>query len=205
MAEDLEFGFDQDTPEGNDFKFISVSGKDDAIREGISLEELKVDKWDDGSVYLEVTVKDKEGKTCNRRYSQPKIDGTYVKDDAGLKKANEKFSKIAKNIATKILGDAVVLSGKTFEDFCNTLVTKVKSNANWNKIELRCVFVHDNNGYTKLRSFAPIFELAKIPKAESKLTISDYDTYTVKKTPNKEEDIPFNTENTSTEETKLFE
>lgn len=185
MAEET-FGFDGNTTEGNDFKFITVD-KVTAVQEGIYFEDFKVDKWDGKEdMYLEVTVRNKQGQTCNRRYNQPSIDGNIVKDEAGLKKANNKFAKIAKNISTKVLGDNVAISGKTWAEFVNNLISKIKANPNWNKIELRALFVHDKAGYTKLRSFSPIFELASIAKADSKLVPGDYDNYIVKQTPSTE-------------------
>jgi len=192
------FGFDGNTTEGNDFKFITVD-KQSAVQEGIFFEDFKVAKWDGKEdMFLEVTVRNKAGQTCNRRYNQPSIDGTIVKDDAGLKKANDKFAKIAKNISTKVLGDNVAISGKTWEEFVNNLITKIKSNPNWNKVELRALFVHDKAGYTKLRSFSPIFELASIAKTDSKLTPGDYDNYVVKQTPSSEGSGGFSTETTAT-------
>lgn len=183
------FGFDQNTQEVNDFKFITVT-KETAIQENIYFEDIKLEKWEGKEdYYLEVTVRNDKGQTANRRYSEPKLDGNIVKDEAGLKKANDKFLKIAKNMATKVLGDNAVLGGSNFVDFCTKFIASIKAKPNWNKIPMRCVFVHDNNGYTKLRSYSPIFELMTVPKDKSALVVGTYDNYTVKQTPSTEAEV----------------
>lgn len=181
-----EFGFDENTQEGTEFRFILVRGKEDAIREGIFLEDLKLDTWKTGNSYLEIIVKNKQDQTANKRYNKPIID-SVIKDEKALKEANAKFSKICKNITTKILGENVVIEGNTFEEFVTNMINKIKSNPKWNKTELRTVFVHNKDGFTTLRSYSPIFELASVPKDKSHLIISDtYDKYVEKQNPSNE-------------------
>lgn len=187
MSEQL--GFDSTTVEGSEFNYITVRSKEDAIQENIFFEDFKVENWEGKEeTYLEVTVRNAQGQTCNKRYSCPKIDGNYVKDDADLKKANDKMLKICKNIATKVLGDNASVKGANFKELWNNLVTAIKAKPGWNKVPMRAVFSHDNNGYTKLRAFSPIFELMSVPKTESQLKVGDYDKYVVKQTPSKEVD-----------------
>jgi hypothetical protein len=202
MAEDLEFGFDEKTEEGKDFNFIVVT-KEDSIRNGINFKDFVVGKWDDGQPFLEVTVQDKTGKTASGRYSLAKDDGT----DEDKKKKVTKIQAIVKNFATKVLGENAKLSGTSLQDFFEKAVAAIKAKPGWNKVDLTAMFIHDKNGYTKLRSFSPIVELTSNKEKVSKLQYAQFelDGFVEKKTPNKEEDIPFNTENTGTEETKLFE
>jgi hypothetical protein len=194
MTEEI-FGFDDKTSEGNDFNFITVT-KETAIQEPIYLEDLKLGKWEGKeNAYLEVVVRNEAGQTANKRYNLPmKVDGKFTKfdgtegTDEDLKKAGEKFQKLAKNIATKILGEDTTISGKGVEDFCNNLITKIKSNPKWNKTALRVLFIHNSDGFTTLRAFAPMCELSSLPKAQSRLIPGDYDNYVVKKTPSTESD-----------------
>lgn len=200
MSEQL--GFDSQTNEVNDFKFITVTGKEDSIQENIFFEDIKVDKWEGkDEYYLEVTVRNMQGQTCNRRYSEPKIDGNVVKDEAGLKKANDKFLKVSKNIATKVLGDNAAIKGANWFELWTNLANAIKAKPGWNKVAMRAVFVHDNNGYTKLRSFSPIFELMTVAKEASQLKVGDYDKFVAKQTPSTETDgFAITGENKSTEE-----
>lgn len=189
------FGFDEKTSEGSDFNFITVT-KETAVQEPIYLEDLKLGKWEGKeNAYLEVVVRNEAGQTANKRYNLPmKVDGKFLKfdgtegTDEDLKKAGDKFQRLAKNIATKVLGDGIIITGKGVEDFCTTLITKIKAVPKWNKVPLRVMFVHNSDGFTTLRAFAPMCELASLPKAQSKLTPGDYDNYVVKKAPSTESD-----------------
>lgn len=183
-----QLGFDNTTAEVNEFNYISVT-KETAIQENIFFEDFKVENWEGKEeAYLEVTVRNAQGQTCNRRYSTPKIDGTYVKDAEGLKKANDKMLKICKNITTKVLGDAASIKGKDFKELWINMITAIKAKPGWNKVALRAVFNHDKSGYTKLRAFSPIFELMTVPKDQSGLKLGDYDNFIAKQTPSKESD-----------------
>ena len=200
----MSLGFDNTTAEVNDFKYITVTSKEDAIQENIYFEDFKVEKWEGkDDAYLEVTVRNDKGQTANRRYTEPKIDGTIIKDEAGLKKATDKFLKISKNIATKVLGENAAVKGNNWFELWTNLVNSIKAKPGWNKVPMRAVFVHDNNGYTKLRTFSPIFELMSVSKENSQLKVGDYDKFVARVNPSTEND-GLSISNAATTENDVF-
>ena len=161
------YGFTAETQETtSNSKFIQVT-PETAIATGRFIKEMKFEE-NGGNPYFEIIVSNKEDQTANRRYYEPKIDGTYVQDEAGLKKAAAKFNGVMANIARRFLGDAYVTQGVTsFESLCKKVIADIGTK-HINK-ELRVKVILNKENYPTLPGYSPIFE--NIETNPSKLKI----------------------------------
>jgi len=164
------YGFDDKTSEGK--SFIKVTPKT-AISTGRFIKDIRfVPAKDGANAYLEIEVRDANNATASRRYYEPKID-ERIKDEEALEAAQRKINAVAKNLTTKFLGEDYKITGvKTFEEFCNKIITDIKKTPGWDKKELRIKVVLNANGYPTLPSYSPIFELATVPPEQSILAIN---------------------------------
>lgn len=169
-----QYGVRKDTVEIGGGKFIQVD-RTTAIATGRFLEDLKYEETD-RSKYLEIVVREKDGKTAARRYFEPNIDGNIVKNEADLEKSVNKFNTVIANLMRRFHGDDYTISGvSSFKEYCERVITDIKKVPDWNKKELRIKVVLNNNGFPTLPSYAPIFEDVSVPLADSKLKIGPYD------------------------------
>ena len=169
-----QYGVNQNTSESTS-NFIQVDLVS-AIATGRFIKELSIGKGESGNPYFEVVVVDKTGATANRRYFEPAIDGNYVKDQKDLQKAVAKLNGVIANLARKFRGEDYVTTGTdSFESYIQTVIKDIKSVAGWEKKELRIKLILNTQDYPTLPSYAPIFEDAALPLAESKIRITRYD------------------------------
>ena len=170
MAE-TNYGFDETTAEASSgSKFIQVT-PETAVATGRFIKELKFEE-NDGNPFLEIIVCNAQGQTANRRYFQPKIDGTYVKNEEELKKAVTKFNSIMANLARRFLGEGYKPQNVTdFTTLCKTIIKDV-GNKYVNK-ELRIKVILKNN-FPTLPAYAPIFE--DVATSPTKLMVNSIDT-----------------------------
>ena len=129
---------------------------------------------DPNNNYLLVEMVDKDGKTVNRRYFEPRIDGNIVKNQDDLKKSVNTFLKILANLARKYNGENYVCSGTNFGDLCRNVIRDIGDK--YKGKELRTKVVLNKKNFPVLPSYAPIWEDPKVVlAAESKLEINNID------------------------------
>lgn len=164
------YGFDENTSESTG-AYITITPETainwDSVR---YVSNVKLIAEDDNP-YVEIEVKDAEGRIANRRFYKPRIDGSIVKDEAGLTKAKTKFSKIMANLSRRFLGKNYrPAAAASFEEWCRAIIAAMEE-ANYRQTPIRCVCVYNKAGYITLRGFPPIFEDMSVPKAESQLKL----------------------------------
>ena len=149
------FGFDESTAEGSVSKFIQVT-PETAIAVGRFIKEIKFEE-NEGNPYMEIVVTNAQEQTAGRRYYEPKIDGSIIKNEADFKKAITKFNGVAANLARRFLGESYKPEGvKDFTSLCKTIIKDI-GNKYVNK-ELRIKLILNNKNYPTLPTYAPIFE-----------------------------------------------
>jgi hypothetical protein len=169
------YGVNTDTKEQSASRFIDVDAAT-AIAAGRFIKDLSYGVTENGNKYFEVIIVDKEGATAARKYFEPVIDETYIKTPADLTKSINKFNAVVANLTRRFLGDNYAVVGATsFEGFAKKVIEDVKKVPGWDKIELRVKLIRNKEGFPTLPSYAPIFEGADLPLAESKLKITRFD------------------------------
>jgi hypothetical protein len=149
------FGFDESTTEGSVSKFIQVT-PETAIAAGRFIKEIKFEE-NEGNPYMEIVVTNALDQTAGRRYYEPKVDGSIIKNDADFKKAITKFNGVAANLARRFLGETYKPEGvKDFTSLCKTIIKDI-GNKYVNK-ELRIKLILNNKNFPTLPTYAPIFE-----------------------------------------------
>ena len=167
MSENIGFGFDENTKEGSTSKFIQIS-PETAISTGRFIKELKFEE-NNGNPYMEIIVTNIQDQIAGRRYYEPKIDGSIIKNETDLKKAVTKFNGIAANLARRFLGETYKPAGvKDFSGLCKTIIKDIGNK--YVSKELRIKLVLNSKSFPTLPAYAPIFE--GIDVNPSKLTIS---------------------------------
>ena len=174
MSTATSYGFDENTSEVGGSKFIDVT-PETAIAEGRFVKEIKfVEAEGDKNAYFEVVVEDKFGKTANKRWYEPNVDGTYVKNEADLKKAVEKFNKVIANLSRRFLGESYKPQGVTdFKSLCNIVIRDIGEK--YANKELRIKVILNKDDFPTLPAYAPIFEDITVPANQTKLQITKYD------------------------------
>lgn len=166
---------DSVNPAGN---YISLKDGDKPIDTGRFIESIVFNDGEGVNAYIEVTIVDTEGKNCSRRYFEPKVDGTIIKDEKDLAKKQAQFSKLLANIGRRFLGkDYVMPETSSFAEFCNKFISDLGDK--YKGVELRVKLVLNNKNYTTLAAYAPVIELASVPENESTLKIGSIDKVTV--------------------------
>jgi len=149
------FGFDESTAEGSVSKFIQVT-PETAIAVGRFIKEIKFEE-NEGNPYMEIVVTNAQEQTAGRRYYEPKIDGSIIKNEADFKKAITKFNGVAANLARRFLGETYKPQGVTdFTSLCKVIIKDI-GNKYVDK-ELRIKLILNNKNYPTLPTYAPIFE-----------------------------------------------
>lgn len=169
----MSIGFNEETPEGSQSKFIDVT-PEKSIAGGRFLNDISVSDAESGDCYLNVEIRDKDNKTANRRFYEPKIGG-FVKNEDDLKKAQNKIVGIGANIVRRYKGEQASISGANWREFFNNIVTAVKNTSDWDKKEIRAKVVLNKDNFPTLPGYPPIFEDISIPTSESKLRLTEYD------------------------------
>lgn len=171
----VKYGISKDTVEIGGGKFIQVD-RTTAISTGRYLENIEYGVTDNGNKFIEVTVREKDGKTASRKYFEPTIDGNYVKTEEELEKVGNKFNTLMANLTRRFLGDNYVVENvSSFEEYCKRIAADIKRVPGWDKKEMRVKVVLNKDDYPTLPGYAPAFEDASVPLAESKLKIGQYD------------------------------
>jgi hypothetical protein len=158
----MNFGFDETTSE------VTATGKfiPAGIQDNITLKNVEfLDDAGNGNPALEITFEDSEGRTVNKRYFDPS------KSQYDPQKAVNKFNKVAKNIATKFLGDNATLSGTDFKSFSQNLIAQLTPHFG-SATKLRVKVILNNADYPTLPGYAPICELMTVPKDQTQLKIN---------------------------------
>jgi hypothetical protein len=168
-------GFDASTKEGSSSKFIEVT-PEKAIAAGRFIKDITAEVNESGKSFLNVEIIDKEEKTANRRYYEPSVDGSIIKNENDLEKATVKLVGVGANIVRRFKGEDVAISGATWKEYFENIVKAVKGTPDWNKKELRVKIILNSSGFPTLPGYAPIMENLNIPISESKLKITQYDT-----------------------------
>ena len=170
-----KYGVNKDTVEIGGGKFIQVD-RLTCIATGRYLDEVETGKTDDGVPFLQISVRENDGKTAQRRYFEPRIDGEYINNEKDLEKAENKFNALVANLMRIFYGDNYDTGEvDSFETYVKKIESDVKRSPGWNKREMRVKLVLNPKDYPTIPSYAPVFEDAKIPLAESKLKIGPYD------------------------------
>lgn len=129
---------------------------------------------DPSNSYLLIEMENKDGKTVNRRYFQPKIDGNIVKDAKDLKKSVDTVVKIIANLARKFKGENYVCEGTDFTSLCRNVIAAIGDS--YKGKVLRTKVLLNKKNYPVLPAYAPIWEDPTVVTAEhSKLSINDID------------------------------
>lgn len=179
----MGFGFDKNTLEQTDSKFIKVG-----IQENLEVKEIKFNPAEGAlpsSLEITLVQKAEDGSevTASRKYFEPSL-GEYNKTEEELEKARTKFSKIVKNFSTKFLGEQYEIPVQpSFEAFCKKAVADI--GVRYKGVKVRGVIVYNNAGFPTLRAFSPVVELMSVPKEQSKLKLGDYDLVVAPSTPAK--------------------
>lgn len=167
----MVFGFDETTKDsGKNLMLPGINRKPASFPELADVDTFitginYLPKEGATSASLEVCMRDSEGRTLESRFFDP-TEGEY-----GGEKAVKKFVKVAANLARKFLGESFVIAEQpTFEAFCNKLISDIGTR--YQNVPLRTVVVLNSKDYPKLRSYAPIWELASIPEEKSTLVIN---------------------------------
>lgn len=143
-------------------KFIPAGIQDNiTFRSAIWLEDAG-----GGNPALEIIFEDADGRTVSKRYFDPS------KSQYDVEKAVNKFNKIAKNLATKFLGDNAAISGTDFKSFCQNLITQLTPHfGSPNKLRVKVIL--NNSDFPTLPGYAPICELMTVSKEQSTLKIME--------------------------------
>lgn len=143
------------------------------IQEGTFVTKIEY-VTDPSNSYLLVEMADKDGKTVNRRYFEPKIDGNIVKTKEELAKSVNTFLKILANLARKFNGENYVCSGTNFGDLCRNVIRDIGDT--YKGKELRTKVLLNKKNFPVLPAYAPIWEdPTVVPATATKLTINDID------------------------------
>jgi len=172
-----QYGVTNQTSESSS-NFIQVDVTS-AIAAGRFIKDLSIGKGESGNPYFEVTIVDRTGATAARRYFEPTIDGNYIKDQKDLDKTVKKLNAVIANLARRFRGETYVTAPTdSFESYIQAVIKDIKSVTGWDKKELRIKVILNTQDYPTLPSYAPIFEDAAVPLAESKLKITRFDRVT---------------------------
>lgn len=170
MSEELNmWGITGDTvSEESSSKFMAPG-----INEGTFVTKIEF-VIDPSNPYLLIEMENTEGKTVNRRYFQPKIDGNIVKDAKDLKKAAEKIVKVIANLARKFKGETYVCTGTDFASLCRNVIADIGDS--YKGKVLRTKVLLNKQNYPVLPAYAPIWEDSSVISPEhTKLEINDID------------------------------
>lgn len=186
MSEEMMYGIDESTSEIGGSNFIDVT-PETAIKSGRFLTKLEFVEGERGS-YLEVEVSERNGKKANRRYYEPKIDGTIVKNKEDLKREITKFSRVVTNIARRYLAkDYKVEDTSSFKAFCQKFISDMSA-VNYAQKPVKVKVVLNNAGYPTLPGYPPIMEDISVPDDSSMLSITRFDKVTPPPMPNADVD-----------------
>ncbi len=171
---EVQYGFTEETAEVIEMtdKFLNVT-PETCINwtEPRFLVSLELVQEPGKNAFLEVVVKDSEGRIASRRYFEPKMGG-HVDTAEKLDKKAAQFNRIAMNIARRYLSKTYFVPNSTsFADFCTKLIADVTATDYATK-PVRCMVVYNDGGYPTLRGFSPIFEDMSVPKEESLLKVN---------------------------------
>lgn len=178
-------GFNENTSEVGGGKFIDVT-KETAIRGGRFIQSITVGDYE-GQPYLDVVVVDREEKTANKRFFEPKEGGTYTDTPEKFTKETNKLLKVTANLVRRFKGEKAVLAGATWKEYFENVKKAVEETPGWNKKELRVKVIlragknkdGDIGYYPTLPGYAPVFEDITIPISETKLRVGQYDMVVV--------------------------
>ena len=183
MSNENLWGFTAETvSEESSSKFLRAG-----IHEAVFVTKLEYVSDPNNSYFL-VEMADKDGKTVNRRYFEPKIDGSVIKTTKDLEKSVASFMKILANISRKFNGEDYVAEGESFALLCTNVINEIGDK--YVGKPLRTKVVLNKKNFPVLPSYAPIWEdPTVVPLVASKLTINEIDR--VKSTPQgADADIP---------------
>lgn len=166
------FGWNEETPEGpsggGGLSYLPAGINENVYLVDVGYAEAQGDMPES----LEVHLRDENGREIQHRWPNP------MQQD-NTEKASRQFSQIVKNLATKILGDqAQSPQGESFKEFVDNYSAMIKGNPNYNQVPMRVKVVLKQNNYSKLPSYAPIFELMSVPAEQSSLSINSIDKVT---------------------------
>jgi hypothetical protein len=148
--------------------------KDNAISRGRYVSNIEYHKTDKAE-YLVVEVIDKSGNYARRSYFEPKIGGGYIKTEEDLKKEQDKFNRVMKNLTTVFLGSSYETGEvASFEGFCKKVIADIGKS--YNNKEVRAKIVYDGKNRPTLPNFPIMFEdPAVVSDDDTKMRITQWD------------------------------
>lgn len=163
--------------EGRKLNFIDVG-----IHDNVELISIEYKVSPNNNPFLVFTF-EKDGKRLTQTEYEPKDkDGQILED----KKRNQIIR--LKHIATKYISeDDFDFESNSFEDFCQTILKKLKGKFEGKKMRVKVIY--SNKNYTSLPKYVPFIESMDVPKEKSSLEISSIDKM-VKDTPDKNNNRP---------------
>ena len=168
----MDAGYGIKVGDGNSAEPIVVT-KENCISRGRYISKLEFRKSDKAE-WLNIEVKDREGRIARRSYFPPAI-GLYVKDEAALTKEKQKFNSMMRNLTGVLLSPKYETGPvSSFAEFCNKVISDIGKS--YHDKELRIKLVYNSKNQPSLPNWPVMFEDPIVISDEmSKMKITEHD------------------------------
>lgn len=169
----MDTGYGIKRGEGNSGEPIVLT-KDNCISRGRFISKVEYRK-SDKTEWLNIEVKDNEGKIARRSYFPPVLGSQFIKDEATLVKEKQKFNSMMRNLTGVLLSPKYETGPvSSFAEFCNKVISDI-GKSYYDK-ELRIKLVYNSKNLPTLPNWPTMFEDPILVSDDmSKMKITEYD------------------------------